>query len=551
VKPSDPVVEPRPRPVGGPRAFPRRALIISVNNYLYANPIQAADPSPSSATGLARALANELHVPYDQIAVLSDLANRKLPTPPLKSVIEKTLTNFLATSRRQDRVMVFFLGHAVEVGGEAYLVPLEGELTDAANLIPLKWVYDQLAKCQATQKVLVLDGNRFNPAQGLERPSPGKMSAKFDAALQNPPAGVQVWSSCVAEQESYVTDDNPLGVFLDSVRLALVHNKPKLRALDGVIQKPDDPIPLEKLSAGVDKLMAEELARRKWKQTARLSGKAPATLVAWDRAEALPPKPTLPEVPLANPEGVKELFAEVSVPPMKAGSDDNLELTFTLLPAFKDNKRKEYEAAAAPNSKVRAAIQKARVALWAVSTANAPKELQGEVTAFRAKVKVDLSIMRERYTAPAPGPAENRFKEKVFADGREMARIVAELDDVFSELKKAGEEKEKEPKRWQAHYDFVLARFQAQLAYLEEYQSLLGQMRKEFPARDPNLHNGWRLASRTSMQGDATGKRLAKQSRTLLAKLAKARAGTPWEVMAKREAMTALGLEWQPTGGER
>jgi hypothetical protein len=76
-------------------------------------------------------------------------------------------------------------------------------------------------------------------------------------------------------------------------------------------------------------------------------------------------------------------------------------------------------------------------------------------------------------------------------------------------------------------------------------------MRKEFPPLDRSIHNGWRLASQTALRGDAAAKRLAKQSRTLLAKVAKAHAGTSWEVLAKREALTTLGLEWQPTSNAR
>jgi hypothetical protein len=49
-----------------------------------------------------------------------------------------------------------------------------------------------------------------------------------------------------------------------------------------------------------------------------------------------------------------------------------------------------------------------------------------------------------------------------------------------------------------------------------------------------------------NLQGDTTGKKLAKSSRKTLDQLAKDHAGTPWEVLAKREKLTALGLEWQP-----
>src|SRR5262249_2721450 len=140
-----------------------------------------------------------------------------------------------------------------------------------------------------------------------------------------------------------------------------------------------------------------------------------------------------------------------------------------------------------------------------------------DVNRFREELKLkDLSIMKAYYRAPVPGREETRFKEWVFNDGKEMARLVLALEDVLDELKVVASERDKEPLRWQANYDYVRARLLGQMTYLNEYQSLLGQMRKEFPPIDRNIHNGWRLASRTSLQGDAAGKKYAKESRKLL-----------------------------------
>ena len=44
---------------------------------------------------------------------------------------------------------MLFVGHAVELGDEVYLVPIEGDLENAATLIPLKWVYEKLAASKA------------------------------------------------------------------------------------------------------------------------------------------------------------------------------------------------------------------------------------------------------------------------------------------------------------------------------------------------------------------------------------------------------------------
>ncbi|MFN6052876.1 MAG: hypothetical protein ACK47R_18765, partial [Planctomycetia bacterium] len=142
---------------------------------------------------------------------------------------------------------------------------------------------------------------------------------------------------------------------------------------------------------------------------------------------------------------------------------------------------------------------------------------------------------------------ENTFKAGIEKDEKEVALMMLGLTEALDALKKLEEKKDEESKRWQANYDFVLARLEAQVAYLFEYQSALGQMRKELPAHDPKIHGGWKLASTIKLQGDSTGKKLAKESNGILEKLAKAVPGSPWEVMAKREKFTALGLEWQAT----
>ena len=125
-----------------------------------------------------------------------------------------------------------------------------------------------------------------------------------------------------------------------------------------------------------------------------------------------------------------------------------------------------------------------------------------------------------------------------------MSKIVARLENMLEDLKEVGEQKETAPKRWQANYMLILARLQATLAYLEEYQSLLGQMRKEYPQHDPAIHSGWKMASKENAS-DSLGKKLDRAARKFYADLAKDNPKTPYEVLGKREKLTALGLEWQ------
>jgi hypothetical protein len=439
--------------------------------------------------------------------------------------------------------VVFFIGHALVAGDDAYLVPIEGELDNAATLIPLKWVYEQLAACKARQKVLVLDVNRFSSTRGLERPDAGPMDAKFEKAVQSPPAGVQVWAACSSGQQSHETDDAPQGTFIEALYDA------SQKGIQNKIQKPDDPLPVEYFKEKVDEQMASDLKRFKLQQVSILSGKMSETGAAYDKDEPLAKAPTLAPLPenKGNEKLVKAVLDQIGTPGVKP-SQGSEELNYEALPPFDAAVLAKYDDdKGADDSPVRKAIRNARALLWAVSTSGAPRSLgAAEVAEARAKLKFNLTVLAEGFRAPAAA-AEAAFKGQVEGNERQVARIMGRLMEALEEMKAAGETKDAEPKRWQVNYDFMLARLQAQIAFLFEYQSMLGQMRKELPPRDPNLHGGWRLAATTTLQGDSTGKKLFKDSRKILEKLIKDHAGTPWEVLAKREKLTALGLEWKPT----
>ncbi len=69
----------------------------------------------------------------------------------------------------------------------------------------------------------------------------------------------------------------------------------------------------------------------------------------------------------------------------------------------------------------------------------------------------------------------------------------------------------------------------------------------ELPELRPKVHTGWRLASCEKMQSGKDVKDLAAESKKRFEKVIREHPGTPWEMLAKREQLTALGLEWQPS----
>jgi hypothetical protein len=527
--PADPVTSPPTSPAG---QFPRRALIVSVNNYLYFNPVEYGLLSPAGRTvhHLPSKLNLGLHIPLDQVFELSDAApdsrrGGQAARPPLKSVIEQTVTDFLQTSRAQDRIILMFIGHAVEMDGETFLVPLDGEPDNKANLIPLSWLYGKLAACRARQKILIVDVCRFDPSWGFERPgssssdarNDGAMGARMDEALNHPPPGVQVWSACVAEQYSYEYEGN--GVFVDALLKRTVH------PVAGGSQGPQDAIRVDTLVELVNTEMQRILSGYGKTQTSRLAGKEAEGGAPYDPAEP-PPQRVEPKMPVAAADAypvadLRKLLQEVDLPPIKVAREEML-LRGESLPPF------------------------------TARTMNAYKEADGADTPFRKAVKAAIEALgqlkgkalQEEWPAPAD---ENAFKAQITDyQRREVARVQRELDEALSDLKAVGtpEARAAEPRRWQAHYDYVFARLEVGLAYLNEYQGLLGELKKELPPIDKRVQNGWRLAPQRLLR-DSNARKLAKDAEKALDKVAKDYPDTPWEILAKRDRVTALGMKWQ------
>ncbi len=534
----------------GEEPFPRRALFISVNDYLYANPLEfglslatvpkkgpgAKGPlvkgfAGSSTWALKTAFGNPaqspLRFPNTQMGHLSDAGVEA--HPPLKAVIEATVSQFLADSRPQDRVVLFFTGHAVEDDKEAYLVPIEGDLADPKTLIPLSWVYDRLKDCKARQKVIVLDVCRFDPARGQERPGGDPMGKILDAKLQQPPPGVQVLSSCVLEQQSYQLENGSL--FIQS----LCKLQPTLDQLS--IQEPGSPLPLEDMIRLLNVEMDRVLAPYKLKQTARLTGKeapggAPPNfeeLLAYEVAVVEPPAMA------GDVAAVKAIMEELNrIPPTRisrSGAKDS-RLALAQLPAFPAKTLEEYKADYASAEEM---AREAEKSPFRMAILNAVKVLQENATKF---------AMKEEFFGASTAQVKAQVKTEQVAPGK--AKLY--LEEALEELRKVEKQRAKEPsKRWQAHYDYVLSRMLARLIYVTEYNYVLAQIRTDsLPELEAGM-NGYRLGARTKVGvPESFAKDWVRELKRLHDRIIAQHENTPWAVMARRDKLTVLGLEWRP-----
>jgi len=161
-------------------------------------------------------------------------------------------------------------------------------------------------------------------------------------------------------------------------------------------------------------------------------------------------------------------------------------------------------------------------------------------------VRKTVGAPRERLSPPVNDQLKRRvLKEQ--ADG--PAVMFAELEAELAALQRLAPARAAETSpRWQAHYDFIHAALAARIAHINEYNYALAKIRKdELPALTPKVHSGWRLAPAEKLAAPRDVKDLADEAHASFDRIIRERPGTPWELLARRERATLLGLQWTPT----
>jgi len=544
-----PVDEPRPpiavdptpviQPPAPPATYPplRRAMAVFAGGYLNLSPVRVGPPQKNIEALLNR-LGERWGVPNDQSFLVADVAGGRPANPPIKAVVEPAVVSFLTAARAQDTAILVFVGHAAAVDGKPYLVPLDGDLSRPATLIGLNWLYERLRECRARQRLLVVDVCRHDPDRPAVRPVSAPMSADLEAALKSPPPGVQVWSACSVGQSSMECNDVEFeneaiegGVFLNQFFRAFVR---------GAARRPNDDelLPLDTLVQPVTEL-TRRFARgaRKLDQTPFLAGTVdPQRLAA-------PPESVSPRAvqvltarelfagELADAALVRGIVKDIRLPSIRLEPADRGELP---VPFFaKALAEYSTEGAAAPTLKdgVRRAVGVLR--------------RHGEGVVIVNGVRKTVGAPRERLAPPVNDALKRRILKEQ-ADGPGI--MFAELEAELTALQKLTLARQAEPSpRWQANYDFVTAAVKARIAHINEYNFVLGKIRKdELPALTPGVHGGWRLEPTEKLSAPRDVRDLADEARQAFDRLIRERPGTPWEVLARRERVTLLGLQWQP-----
>jgi hypothetical protein len=532
-------------------ALPRRLLFVHISRYSYLNPLTgtAANNGPDRTKAAAYRMAYEWRVPTErdnnQVFLLSDTASPPDGRVPVKNVLANAFEQFFKTSRAQDRIVVYYGGHAVEKDKKAYLVPAEGDLEDDGTLLPVEAVYAQLRECKATQKVVIWDVCRFNPQRGRIRPGSEPMSKELAAALvAGVPPGVQVITTCqegenALEFNSLRADSQQLAgsSFLEAFKYVGENKK---------VQGPknntaNDPIPVAPWVEAVKARVAEVTGPAsqevggdaKLTQTVKLAGEEPKQLAAATPTEPPAQRFAFAEPPMgANPGDVARIVEEFALPPLKRDVADQPLDDLTVYP---ENVLKEY-AEDVP-----------------VATIMAEKDKYP----FRVKVIEAMAAVKDVWTGAGDAgfqiretcpKVDEQLKKTVKAEQTPIALATAKLELAEAGLMAVAGMKKDQPKRWQAHYDWALAQVLIRRAYIEEYNLALGNIITEtMPQLDPKLgHDGYKLVSAEKMKSKKNIVDDANKGREIFDKMMDEYKKTPWATRAKKEKALALGLTWQP-----
>ena len=542
--------------------MPRRLLAINITNYLYMNSLQYGinqaenDRDRRDFYKVIERMATGWRIPKEQVYFLTDgpTDNNKVDSkhPPLKSIVQGTIDRFLSTSRPQDRIIITFSGHAMEQDGEAYLVPLEGELEDVTTMIPLKEFYDKLAKCPAQEKIVIFDVCRYDPGRGVEKPAFGMMTEGLEKALHNCPDGVCVWTSCSKDQYSYEYDYAQIAIpglraeMWGSIFFSLFFTADvKKSALNRGVGNPNDPLPMDVLRAFIDTTVPnvmEEL--EKVKQTPKFTAKPRKEWIAYNREQAVPPHFELPlPPPTAKREEILAMFRESGLPDIRAIRKEEKEQKLADSFPFTEAAIKPYAEDKPTFEDIQKSPEKYEKDFpLRVATVQAILEMK--------KLKQDdpREELPERFNSPINDGTKAAITNKY---QRTIAGRQGVLEDQRDSLEAAGKKRDMEKsKRWQANYDYAYAQARLRLAYISEYNLALGKVKLEqLPELDveKKFQKGWQLKSVEKMMSPKEIRDMAEDAKKDLTELAKSHPNTPWAVLAKSQKSIVLGLSWQPS----
>ncbi len=149
---------------------------------------------------------------FDEVQEIADTVEFASDAPRRQTLLAK-IPQWLADRNPDDTVIIYFSGHGFRAAdGTMYLAPLD---IDPANLtatgIPVAWFRDQIARCRAGLKLLILDACHAGSAKG-EAEGEANLSTQ-DLDLFEKLEGVVTLASSTADQPSQIWSEKEQSLF--------------------------------------------------------------------------------------------------------------------------------------------------------------------------------------------------------------------------------------------------------------------------------------------------------------------------------------------------
>lgn len=134
----------------------------------------------------------------------------------------------------------------------------------------------------------------------------------------------------------------------------------------------------------------------------------------------------------------------------------------------------------------------------------------------------------------------------LLGDAQKAAARIQPRIDALTELLKSGlpDRDAIQEKRWQAGYDLALGRVLALKVRTDSYNTMLAQAKGGMKFKDPK-NDTWELkASDDVSKAGSQTEKISQQANTLLERVERDHAGTPWALLAAEELKRPLGYTW-------
>ena len=201
---------------GDPPVGKRYALLVGVSRY-DARRLRNLPFTEPDVTALAEVLRAHGYHPQDVVMLTEGVGAENPRYRPTLANIRKELVALLQRCRTQDMVLVVLTGHGRQLRGddEPFFLPCDAALGDATSCLSIIELYEELASCAASYKLLLVDACRDDTlAPGELKAAGGRGTGRRrPPGSPTPGCGVAALLSCSPGQVSYDHDDLRHAIF--------------------------------------------------------------------------------------------------------------------------------------------------------------------------------------------------------------------------------------------------------------------------------------------------------------------------------------------------